>query len=259
MTSRLEISVSKHVRVVGSTSSKGDQIKWFKDDYWIKANTFGYEDIAEYFTSELLGMSDIKTPYVKYGICKINENNKKFNGCYSMNFLYGGEFLITFARLFDKYLIDYNKILGDSSIRNRIFNTINEIYRITELDVTDYIRDTLTLDAIILNEDRHMNNLAVIYNSYNNKYRLCPIFDNGLSILSDTSDYDYHTSVSIHRRNVKARPFHVKFNKQAEILGAGFKINRCLLDNYLMVNNKELGRVKQVIESSMKIYSSLFI
>ena len=35
-------------------SSKGNQLKWRKDNLWYKADYTGYEGLAEYLVSELL-------------------------------------------------------------------------------------------------------------------------------------------------------------------------------------------------------------
>lgn len=45
----------------------------------------------------------------------------------------------------------------------------------------------LEIDAFFLNEDRHTNNIAVQYNAADDTYALCPLFDNGLSLLADTN------------------------------------------------------------------------
>ena len=73
---------------------------------------------------------------------------------------------------------------------------------------------TLTyIDSIILNEDRHFNNISLI--EKDGEYRVAPIFDNGLSLLSDTSqDYRYGVSLDILIRKVKCMPFVNSFSKQ---------------------------------------------
>ena len=48
----------------------------------------------------------------------------------------------------------------------------------------------LEIDAFFLNEDRHTNNIAVQYNVADDTYALCPLFDNGLSLLADTNIND---------------------------------------------------------------------
>ena len=50
-----------------STSSKGDQTKWRIKGKWIKQNSRGYENLAEYAASLMLKASTLKpTEYVLY-------------------------------------------------------------------------------------------------------------------------------------------------------------------------------------------------
>lgn len=51
----------------------------------------------------------------------------------------------------------------------------------THVDLHEYMANTFVLDEIILNEDRHFNNLALIYDG--SIFRPAPIFDNGKSLL----------------------------------------------------------------------------
>ena len=52
-----------------------------------------------------------------------------------------------------------------------------------------YLARLLTVDAVFLNEDRHMHNIAVLCDE-SGCYHYCPIFDNGSALLSDvTMDY----------------------------------------------------------------------
>ena len=48
----------------------------------------------------------------------------------------------------------------------------------------------LEIDAFFLNEDRHTNNIAVIYQEGTQQYALSPLFDQGLCLLADVKmDY----------------------------------------------------------------------
>jgi hypothetical protein len=42
------IQIPPNAETIVSTSSKGDQSKWLVRDVWIKENTWGYENMAEY-------------------------------------------------------------------------------------------------------------------------------------------------------------------------------------------------------------------
>ena len=58
---------------------------------------------------------------------------------------------------------------------------INFVKTQTGLDIHEYLANTFCLDMLILNEDRHFNNLGIIYNG--TSFRPAPIFDNGKSFL----------------------------------------------------------------------------
>ena len=65
---------------------------------------------------------------------------------------------------------------------------------------------------MFLNDDRHLNNIAVL--EKDGKYDYCPIFDNGAGLLSDTqmSPMDIEPKALI--RSLEARPFNTTFNRQ---------------------------------------------
>ena len=50
---------------IAETSSKGNQEKWLEDNRWYKLDQFGYEALAETFTSLFLERSNIEsdTPF----------------------------------------------------------------------------------------------------------------------------------------------------------------------------------------------------
>lgn len=52
------IRVSKKDRFQLSSTSKGNQTKWYKDDMYIKADTMGYESISEVLVSEFYRFVD---------------------------------------------------------------------------------------------------------------------------------------------------------------------------------------------------------
>ena len=80
----------------------------------------------------------------------------------------------------------------------------------------DYFGEYLTLlfeiDSLFLNDDRHLNNIAVLKTG--DKYDYCPIFDNGAGLLSDTrlSPMDIEPKALISA--LKARPFNMSFTRQ---------------------------------------------
>lgn len=257
--SRLEIKVSKDDLISQEGTSKGNQDKWFKDGLWVKSNALGYEDVAECLVSELLECSNLKEEeFVKYYPCVINNEGVLSDGCYSKDFLKKGESLLTFNRFFRESFVSISKI-GKGMTAKDSFEFIDKCIReLTGVCISEYLANILILDVITLNEDRHLSNLAIIYDEDNN-FRLCPIFDNGLSLLSDVSEYRYETPLSINMRNVRAKPLSSKFDKQIfeEHSTIKFYYDKVVkvLSKYELIE----PRAVRIIQSSMKKYPQFFI
>ena len=148
-----KIFVSKKDRMQLDTSSKGSQIRWYKDNIFIKLDCLGYEGISEELVSKLLDYSNVE--HVQYEVCEIYEDNKFIgNGCYSFNFLNEDEQVFTFASILKKYSRDYATFNYDE--------VFEAMYDATGFDVRIYLDHCICIDAIVKNEDRHFNNLAII-------------------------------------------------------------------------------------------------
>lgn len=76
------------------------------------------------------------------------------------------------------------------------------------------IQKIIYIDAITLNEDRHLNNINLINNIIDKSIRPAPIFDNGLSLLFDTKDYPMLNDFRGLITKVKSKPFYDDFDKQ---------------------------------------------
>lgn len=244
-------------RVYTESTSKGNQIKYTNGDIWVKENLLGYEDIAEVFVSSLLKCSTLEEhEYVDYKLCEsINEITGEIkDGSVSNSFLREGESHITFMSMFRDLGIRVEDINSIKDPKEKINFVIDVIGSETGLDITDYLRKVFTLDAVVLNEDRHLNNLSVLYG--NGKYSIAPIFDNGLSLLSDIKDYPLGTPPTILIRKVKSRPFSTNFKKQYNLLGTGFNLDvnkvKSLADRY----NDE--RITAVMRNAMINYPEVF-
>lgn len=199
------VHVSKVNRLRYSSTSKGNQLKWVKDNKYIKLNTFGwYEDISEVLVSYLLSFTSIDY-FVKYRSCKIVEDGNIVGiGCYSENYLSEGEQDISFYRI----LKNNGVLLEDAdfnTVRDTVFDTVG-------FDIKEYISNCLCLDAITYNEDRHFNNFSVIKGVTG--YRVAPLYDNGLSCLADTYTYSMKNKLKDNLRLVCAKPFNSDFKYQ---------------------------------------------
>ena len=192
-------------------TSKGNQLKWKLGDQWYKADHMGYEGLSEVLVSRLLHKTELKYPFVEYHPVEIAYKGQKLLGCRSKNFL---------EKL---YRQNTGKSLALSLVEfpevpNRIQYTVEQVEKYTELhDFGKYLTAMLELDAFFLNEDRHTNNIAVLYDTEKDCYELSPIFDQGLSLLADTS-YDFSLEQPLEDciKRVEAKPFHSSFVQQVD-------------------------------------------
>lgn len=214
--------IGNEYMVLQSGSSEGTQVKFKKGDFWYKKDSQGNEGLAEYLASTVLHFSNLdKKEFVEYETGSINGKN----GCRSRNFLKKGCSVITFYRLyyneFGKNLAEV--IAGFDNMEERIEYVIRFIKQSCGLDVTDYLRKTLTLDMLVLNEDRHLNNLAVIFTE--DHFEVAPIFDNGISLLTANKSVNWKFGIEENVKRVTARPFSGSHEKMVEYFGIGLQIN----------------------------------
>ena len=190
-------------------TSKGDQPKWKHADSWYKADHMGYEALSEIIVSRLLSWANADNFVIYHPVC-IRYNGKEAPGCVSRNFMRKGEMLIPFERLHRAYEGQglAQALASFDEVSDRIVYTVDFVERVTNLTgVGAYLTAILELDCLTLNEDRHTNNLAVLRNEETKEFRLCPIFDNGLSLLSDLNDYPLDDDLHACIERVKAKPF----------------------------------------------------
>lgn len=206
---------------IADTSSKGNQEKWFDEstNQWYKLDQFGYEALSETLISMLLEKSNIEkdTPFtfVRYEPVRVIVHNRERTGCVSDNFLKEGESLITINHLLSKLLGCplKEKLLSLTSDKKRIAYLAEVTKECTGLDCFgEYLTLLFEIDSLFLNDDRHLNNIAVI--KIDDQYDYCPIFDNGAGLLSDIrmSPMDIEPKALI--ATLKARPFNMNFTRQ---------------------------------------------
>jgi len=206
---------------IAETSSKGNQEKWYDGvmDGWYKLDQFGYEALAETLISTILEKSNIETStpftFVRYCMEKLKVHGRERNGCFSRNFLRPGQSLITINRLLSNHLGTplKEKLMRLSSDRKRIAYMAEATAEYTGLiEFPRYLTLLFEVDALFCNDDRHLNNIAVIENA--GAYDYCPIFDNGAGLLSNTqiSQMDIEPKALI--AALQARPLNTTFTRQ---------------------------------------------
>lgn len=264
------------VIISSGSSAKGNQPKWFKNNIYYKADTLGYEalseclisriipDVLRYTQEKLFIHHDCIGEYVDAGAQVL--------GCSSINFLGLNEVLIPIERLYRAFT---KKSLAQTlasvpNVKDRIRYTVDFVTEVTKLTTfSTYLTKMLEIDALFLNEDRHTNNIAVIYNTQTCKYRLAPIFDNGAALLSDTRDYSLDLNVYQAIQKVKAKPFSRAFDDQLdaceELYGQKLKLNirkqdtaQILKDFQGVYQTEVLERVYNILCYQLNKYSYFF-
>lgn len=206
---------------IAETSSKGNQEKWYDlaADCWYKLDQFGYEALAEAVISALLERSNLEadTPFtfVRYYMERLQVHGRERTGCSSRNFLQPDRALITVNRLLSSHLGQSlrEKMIRLSSGKKRIAYLAELTAEITGLELfPQYLTLLFEVDALFCNDDRHLNNIAVI--EKNGKYDYCPIFDNGAGLLSNTQLSQMDIAPPALISALQARPLNTTFTRQ---------------------------------------------
>ena len=204
---------------IAETSSKGNQEKWKDGNRWYKLDQFGYEALSEAIISTLLEQSNIESDFpfhfTRYRMERMNVHGRERTGCSSEDFLAPGQSIITLSHLFKR---SFKTPIRDTlthlpSDKKRIQYVAESAAELTGLaDFPQYLTLLFEIDALFLNDDRHLNNIAVIED--NGKYNYCPIFDNGSGLLSNTQMLPMDIAPKALISTQRARPFNTTFNRQ---------------------------------------------
>ncbi len=244
--------LSPEAMVMISGSSIGTQRKFYEKGFWYKQDNIGYEGLAEYLSSLVLSCSNVNE-YVLYEQCKINGRD----GCRSENFLKEGESYISLQRLYDTYhggqLSERIRIID--TVKDRIHYAVDYVKDVTGLDIEKQLAKILTFDMLILNSDRHFNNVGIIADVSHNIYKNAPIFDNGNALLSNIGEFEFDVSIEDNIEKVIGQPFSSNLERQAWELGYGFKVNYGELQKLLQ--KEPDSRAMEVLQFQLERYESI--
>jgi len=240
---------------IAETSSKGNQEKWYdhETDAWYKLDQFGYEALAESVISIILEKSNIETDtpftFVRYSMERFTVRNRKRNGCASKNFLHSGKTLITINRLLTNHLDKSlkQKLLSLTSDRKRIAYLANATVEYTGLvEFPKYLTLLFEIDALFCNDDRHLNNIAVLRKA--DSYEYCPIFDNAAGLLSNTQLSQMDIAPKALLAALKARPMGTTFTRQMNSA-------RSIYGNQLIIPKINAAEVKSITKPMLLYYA----
>ena len=108
-----------------------------------------------------------------------------------------------------------------------------------------YLTLLFEVDALFCNDDRHLNNIAVI--EQNGKYGYCPIFDNGAGLLSNTQLSRMDISPPALISALRARPFNTTFTRQMNTA-------RSLYGTQLAMPKLTTNDIQEVLRSILEYY-----
>lgn len=197
------------IKTFHGATSKGNQPKFFEDGYLYKIDSMGYESISEALVSEFLHfVEDVE--FIDYYLEKKVYHGRIVECCCSKVYNKEDESFVSIYKILDKgeRLRGLKRVSGVEAVDY----IVSSVMDLTRLDIREYLALLSVLDSIILNEDRHLNNISLIESPEG--YRLAPVFDNGLSLLSDTTDYPLYDNTLRLMNKVKCKPFNVSFKKQ---------------------------------------------
>ena len=254
-------------------SSKGNQFKWPADGGWYKADHMGYESLAEIVVSRLLQQSEMAYPHVLYEPAVIHYDGHTLRGCYSENFLPENREIVTLEKLFRQYTgTGLSATLAKiPDVADKIRRTVDTVVEITGLENFGvYLTAILEADAIFLNEDRHTNNIAVLYDAENDSYACCPLFDFGLALFSDTGwDFPLDASLDACYKRIAPKPFARTFDEQMEaaeeLYGTHLtcrwgsrQLEAAVQDLASLYTQPEIERVVRVLREQKRRYAAYF-
>lgn len=201
-------------------TSKGDQLKWKIGNIWYKSDYMGYEGLSETLVSHLLQKSTLSHPFVLYQPVRIAYRGTLRSGCSSPDFLKANQMLIPLEKLYRQNTGDSLAIslTAFSEPAERIRFLADQLENMTGIqNFGAYLTAMLEIDAFFLNEDRHTNNIAVLYDTETEQYSPSPLFDQGLCLFADISnDYPLDLPMDVCIERIEAKPFSSDFDTQLD-------------------------------------------
>lgn len=273
------IEISKEYIVTGAEhSSMGSQLKWEQDGCWYKADRLGFESLAEAVVSRLLEHSNIEA-YVAYEPAMITYKENTYRGCRSRNFKKETEEIISLEHLSKSYtgfgLSDMLERIAD--VKERILYTVELVENVTGLENFGiYLTKLLELDAFFMNVGRSTDNISLLYDVKTKEYRICPVFDMGDSLFSDTKNAcPLENSMFECYHAMTAKPFSEHFDEQVkaavELFESQLKFNVSANEIINMVRDMingmrndvsyqagEKRRIGEILRFQTKEYQHLF-
>ena len=230
----------------------------------------GYEGLSEVLVSDLLQKSTCPFPFVEYEAAVIEYNGKYFRAV-PVGFFESKSDSDSAGKLYRRYTGESLAVkLSDFvDVSERIQYMVTQVEEITKIEnFGAYLTAMLEIDAFFMNEDRHTNNIAVIYNEETQKYELSPFFDQGLCMFADINQ-DYPIDQSLEYCLEKLRRSHLAlistYSWMQQKNCMAFRLVSIYIQRYSDILTEEFGnyprevirRVEQLLRRQMRKYGYL--
>lgn len=208
--SEIEIISLKNIAPIqAGGSSKGCMSKYCIDEVWYKEDSVGYESLAEVLSYRAASLTNAITPLVCYELVLLQYANKSLHrGCKSVSYLNEGDTEITLRRIVER--IYKRKIVSESDYFLEAIQILQKHYG---QSVIDQLSCLFQLDRVLINGDRHMNNIVL----RNSKEIIS--FDYGDALGADIT-YEFPESLTAHEciSVARAKPTLKTHDRQCELL-----------------------------------------
>lgn len=200
------------------TTSRGNQEKWFDKEsgLWYKLDSRGAEALAEAIASSILrehsNLYELGFSAAEYDVQAGTVHNKNVLISVSQNFRGADESIVTCYTILKNGIgPDFiSKFNARRNLSQRIEFLVSSVKDVTNIpDFEKYLTVLFEIDALILNQDRHLNNIAVLATPTG--YKPCPIFDNGAAFLLDYGCFPYNIETKGCISQALSLPFKVSF------------------------------------------------
>lgn len=229
---------------------KGNQPKIFinNNTQVVKSDYFLFESVTEVLVSEFLRACN--EPYfVEYSVY-----NNDITKCVSNNFIAPGIRFIPFYIMLQyayktKSEQQVDKMLKSKYSRLSAVNkyafvsNVFQYFGVSEQEIDYYFSRIITLDTIMYNVDRHLNNFGILYDVASNKAYTMPIFDNGLALGTTEQIQERYTKTNFNK--LKVQPFATSLRKNSSVV-TPYAYNfstRAFMSNHKSLINRDYTKV----------------
>ena len=147
---------------------------------------------------------------------QLEVHRRKRTGCSSPDFLREGEAILTLAELFRKGVGPnwQAQVSRLPNLASRVRWMADTTRRLTRpwTRFGEYLTALFEADMLFGNEDRHLNNIAVLRRS--GAFAYCPFFDFGAGLLSNTRDFPLDVIPKALVGQLRAQPLGTLFARQ---------------------------------------------